>query len=378
MYSYDLQHSHENLIAKNRVKGFSFYFLCLFCLLLALLALPFIYIEVSSQARGFIRPAQDNVPIVSLVSGNILQMHLKNNLQVDKGDTLLMIDPQSIQSQLALNTDFRQQTEWNIQDLEQMLLGGPLLSLRLPHNQEDYEKFLSQEKELRTKVQVATQIFQRNKQLYNQAVIPAAEFERYESDKQLAEEALQSFVKQQKAQWQKQKKEVLDAQKNYKGTLEKIAIEKQNYLITAPISGTITNFKGYEAKSFLGAATQLAEISPNDALLVECQVSPKDIGLIQPGQRVRLQMDAFNYNQWGFLEAKVTEIDRHPVIQNQEVYFKVRAQLLGKQLKLKNGYTAEVQKGMSFTARFMITRRSLYQLLFDKVDQWLNPAVKPI
>ena len=28
---------------------------------------------------------------------------------------------------------------------------------------------------------------------------------------------------------------------------------------------------------------------------------------------------------------------------------------------------------MSFTARFMITERTLYELLYDKLDDWLNP-----
>ena len=377
MYSFDPQFSHENLIAKNRIKGFSIYFLCLFCALTALFASPFIFIDVSSQARGFVRPAGENVPIISLVSGNIIEMRLKNNQLVDKGDTLLLVDAQSINSQLQLNNEFVQQTQLNIQDLEQMLSGGSNLEIHLPHNREDYQKYQSQEKELKTKLTAATQIYHRNKQLFHQSVIPLAEYERYESDRELAEEALQSYISQQKSQWQRQRKELLDANKNYNGTLQKMAIEKRNYLITSPISGTIINFKGYETKSFIGAATQLAEISPNEPLLVECQVSPRDIGLIKIGQLVRLQMDAFNYNQWGFLDAKVSEIDQHPVVQNQEVYFKVRAQLLGKQLKLKNGYTAQVQKGMSFTARFIISRRSLYQLLFDKIDQWLNPTVKP-
>jgi len=377
MYSFDLENSVENLIAKNQVKSFSFYGIVLLLLLCTLCSLPFIFVDVSSQARGMVRPAGDNVPIVSLVSGNIIRLHMKNNLRVKRGDTLLLVDAQSIDSQVALNKDFQSQTQQNLQDLEQMILGEKSLHLQLDHNQEDFEKFLSQQKELETKIQVANAIFQRNKRLFVDKVIPSSEFERYESDKQLAEEALFSFQKQQKAQWQRQRKELLDAQKNYNGTLQKYSIEKKNYVIKAPITGTITNFKGYESHSFLGAATQLAEISPDEPLVVECNVSPKDIGLIQMGQQVRLQMDAFNYNQWGFMEAEVLEIDQQPQVQNQDVFFRVRCLMKEKGLQLKNGYKAEIQKGMTLTARFIITRRSLYQLLFDKVDQWLNPSIKP-
>ena len=34
------------------------------------------------------------------------------------------------------------------------------------------------------------------------------------------------------------------------------------------------------------------------------------------------------------------------------------------------------KKGMTVQARFIVARRSFWQLLFDKVDNWLNPNLK--
>ena len=62
----------------------------LLILLATLSSLPFIFVDVSSQARGIVRPAGDNVPIVSLVSGNIIRLHMENNMRVKRGDTLLL------------------------------------------------------------------------------------------------------------------------------------------------------------------------------------------------------------------------------------------------------------------------------------------------
>jgi HlyD family secretion protein len=53
--------------------------------------------------------------------------------------------------------------------------------------------------------------------------------------------------------------------------------------------------------------------------------------------------------------------------------FKVKCSLDVDHLKLKNGYKGYLKKGMNFTARFSVAERSLYQLLFDKVDDWINP-----
>lgn len=40
----------------------------------------------------------------------------------------------------------------------------------------------------------------------------------------------------------------------------------------------------------------------------------------------------------------------------------------------KNGYKGYLKKGMTLQARFIITERTLWQLLYDKVDDWINPA----
>ena len=53
----------------------------------------------------------------------------------------------------------------------------------------------------------------------------------------------------------------------------------------------------------------------------------------------------------------------------------VRCSLNTMQLPLKNGYTTNISKGMTVTTRYFITRRSLFELLFDKVDDWFNPKI---
>jgi multidrug resistance efflux pump len=377
MNQFEIENSVENLILKNRITGSSFYVFILLLALGGISSLPFINVDVSSRAPGFIRPLGDNVPVISLVSGNIQEINLKNNKAVQKGDTLLMINPQSINSQVAVNVDFQNQLQQNMEDLDHMINGESNSYLKLPHNQSELDKYLAQKKELVSRVRATTQIFQRNKELFIDRVIPQSEFEKFEDEKIVAEEALISFEKKQLAQWHQTKKELIEARKNYKGDQRKFEIEKKNYVIISPITGTIINFKGFESQSSVGASTQLAEISPDAPLIVECQVNPKDVGLIKMGQAVRLQMDAFNYNQWGFLDAKVFEIDHHPVINNNAIFFRVKCSLTNHRLVLKNGYSAEVQQGMSLVARFIITKRSLYQLLFDKVDSWLNPSINP-
>jgi HlyD family secretion protein len=59
----------------------------------------------------------------------------------------------------------------------------------------------------------------------------------------------------------------------------------------------------------------------------------------------------------------------------KQPYFKVRCSLDQHELSLKNGYVGKIRKGMTLQARFFVTRRTLFQLLYDKADDWLNPNV---
>ena len=152
--------------------------------------------------------------------------------------------------------------------------------------------------------------------------------------------------------------------------------EKENLNIKAPVNGTIQNLVGVYTGSPVFANQDLAQISPNTNLLAEVYVSPNDIGLLREGMDVRMQVSAFNYNQWGLLYGKVKEISNDIQVMNNQPMFEVKCSLNQDFLKLKNGYQGKLKKGMTLQARFVVTQRSLWQLMYDKVDDWVNPNLK--
>ena len=89
----------------------------------------------------------------------------------------------------------------------------------------------------------------------------------------------------------------------------------------------------------------------------------------------RFQLDAFNYNQWGLVKGKIEEISSDLIAVNDQPVFKIRCSLENEFLLLKNGYKGNLKKGMTLTGRFSLTERTLWQMLFDKVDNWLNPKL---
>jgi HlyD family secretion protein len=118
----------------------------------------------------------------------------------------------------------------------------------------------------------------------------------------------------------------------------------------------------------------VAVISPENSLIAEVIVPAKHIGMLFIGMPVKIQMDAFDYNQWGMVSGRITGISDDYHLVNNAPVFKVKCTLDTPFLRLKNGTTGLIKKGMTLNARFIIASRTLFQLLYQKSDDWLNPG----
>ncbi len=373
-FSSDPINTLENLIYKNKTKSFSIYLVLVLALIVFITLLPVIKVDISSQSRGIIRSTTDNVPITSIVSGSVIWIKLHNNTVVKQGDTLIKISKQNLETERNTQDTLSVAVTSLLSDVTN-ILQGKSSNLQTASAREDYLKFTVQQNELQSKVTQAQTNYNRNKILYDKEIIAKVEYEKYQYELRFANQALQSFVSQQKATWQNQKRDLEERVKNIKGNISKINVDAKNYLVLAPISGTIENFSGLQTGANVLASQPIATISATNNLIVESNVSPNDIGLIQKNQKVKFQLDAFNYNQWGLLEGKVIDIDRNITLKDNQAFFKVRSSMNTTMMQLKSGYKTQVSKGMTLTTRYSITRRSLFDLLFDKVDNWLNPKI---
>lgn len=371
-FSSDPINTLENLVSKNKTKSLSIYFVIVLALIVFLGFLPIIKFDISSQSRGIIRSKTDNVPVTAIVSGHVAWASLKNNVFVQKGDTLLKVSKENLESDKRTQDSLSSSVSALLDDVSN-LLQNKTNHLLTSAARENLFKFQYGKNEFQSKISQAQINHDRNKILYDKDIIAKADFEKIEYELRFNKQALQSYISQQKATWENQKRDLEERLKNLNGTVSKIKIESNNYIVLAPISGTIENFSGIQNGSFINASQSIAMISSADHLIVENNVSTRDIGLIKKNQKVKFQLDAFNYNQWGFLEGKVIDIDQNITIQGDQAFFKVRCAFNSTILKLKSGYQANVSKGMTLTTRYILTRRSLFDLLFDKIDDWLNP-----
>ncbi|MBR9855097.1 MAG: HlyD family efflux transporter periplasmic adaptor subunit [Algicola sp.] len=363
-------------IPKNEVKGRAVYGLILTVVLLAICAMPFLKVKIYKNAQGLVKPSKERIAIRSLNSGKVLFSNLESNKYVEKGDVLLIIENNVLTEQIALAAYDTERLSKQIRDLEYLSgqKGIQNDSIQSVRYQKEYFQFLEFTYEHKTRIKKLKIDFQRNQKLLDKGVIAKAEFENIKLEYDLALNAYNQFKKQQFNKWESSLTELRNELKITQNKNSQYLETKKEHTITAPVSGAIVNSIGIERGSLITSGSMLAEISPDTKLLAECYVSPLDIGLIDKSKPVNFQIDAFNYNQWGLATGKILEISQDVELINEQPVFKVRCQMNEGYLELKNGVRGTIKKGMTFNARFELTERTLYQLLYDKVDDWMNPT----
>jgi HlyD family secretion protein len=351
------------------------YLLILLLLVIAGAVLPFVRIDITHQGRGIIRSTSENNNVIAAIYGEVVESSLQENLYVEKGDILLKLNTEKLDEEFKALLVRRDLICEYQADLE-ALIHRKYPTLESLLYKKEKEEYLQKLKELDADLKQKTRDYHRNKELFEKKVIAEVEFENIEFAMEQAKRAGLLYSKQKLLQWQSTLKELELEKIDLETQIVKNEKEKRNYQVTAPISGVITHYAGIETGNFIAPGQNIAQISPKGDLIVECYITPADIGYIQKGMAVKFQLDAFNYNQWGLASGEVIEISPDIFQNENSSYFKVRCSLNETYLSLKNGYEGKFIKGLSLTARFVVTERNLYQLIYDKADDWLNPRLK--
>lgn len=349
------------------------YVLIVLLLIIAISVLPFISIDVTTQSQGIVKTPFESNQIQSSLSGQIERINLTEGAKVSKGDTLIVLQTDQIKEQVQLLDKQRNENSAFIKDLEKLLTGSYHLKT-LKYQHVSYQ-FNAKTEELNIDIEILQKEYMVAKQLFKEKVTPEMEFLQKKSQYEAAVSQLNVYKKQMTNNWQQDLVQIKQENRELKSNQSRLLKEMKQYTILAPISGTLIQVTGIHTGSFITPGQVLAHISPDKQLIAECYVHPKDVGLIRTGQSVRLQLDAFNYNQWGMIDAQVSSVSEDIIVIDNQPIFKVRCTLPTTFLQLKSGHKGHIKKGMTLTGRFILTERTLYQLLFDKVDDWLNPKL---
>ncbi|WP_423735387.1 HlyD family secretion protein [Chitinophaga caseinilytica] len=368
-----IEHSAMSWLPRVQVRSQMIYTSVLLAVLICMLALPFIYVDVSVKSAGIVRPVAEKNELRSLVSGTIADVLVREGSHVEKGQLILRLQEDISNSKISQASFELQQREAYIADLARLSTGGG--APRTALYQQQYSRFTAAISEQQATMDKLGRDLEMYKKLFADKVVAEKELrdKQYEYDRSVT--LYRSAVQQQRSAWAEELSRFRMESNRLQADAEQLEKQKEWNLIKAPVSGTIQQFNGKYPGGYLQTGEMIGIISPDSNLVAECLVSPKDIGYLKAGMPVRFQVDAFNYNEWGSVEGTVQSVDNDfTLVENQPV-FKVRCQFAATEVATAKGVKGQLKKGMTLQARFLLTRRSLFQLLYDKTDDWMNPNV---
>jgi multidrug resistance efflux pump len=406
------QHTVESLYASHGAQRVWTYWLLLFGAIGLLASLPLIKVDVSVRAAGLVRPTMERAEVRPAVSGHIAEVLGRDNERVRSGQPLLVIGSRDLEERLARNQALQAEHAALIHDLhilttepvvvtgnpsgdttEKDVIAGPLFVpslfyegsvvkplLRTAALRQEQTQFAAQWESRRLAQAKARHELARYTLLEARGIATRQELENasYEAERSQAESRL--LIEQTLVRWQARLREEHLTQAALLSEAERLREEKAHYILRAPADGQLMGFNAWSAGGYVSAGQSLGVVSPETALQVETYVSPRDIGQIRVGQAARLQIDAYSYTQCGTLDGTVTSISGD-LLRNggpeTNPSFKVLVQPAAAFIALPNGTRGDLKKGLTLSARFLVSRRSLLQLLYEDASSRLDPQGSP-
>ena len=350
------------------------YHLCLLLIAGVLISLPLVRVQVSVTGKGIIRPRQEKANIISVTSGMVEEVYVSEGDYIKMSDPILKVRSFNAARNLQLLKMELSDTDHYIDDLNGML-SDPV---KVPARQ----KFRTSWKEYCHHLDYLTLMYEkahrdwaRQTGLHKGGLISDKEYDDLTFSKNKAKQDRVRFMSESSRAWQEDHTAYLDRKRLLTKQIQQTEEQIRRSMINAPVSGSLEEFSGIFPGSVLQAGETIGVISPDSKLIGEMYVQSKDIAYLSTGQEVSIQVDAFPSREWGMIKAEIFAISNDYIWLNQQAVYRVKCRFPNKRLVLKNGYEGELIKGMTFQARCLIVSRSLFQLLTDKADDWLDPAI---
>ncbi len=374
------EHGLESYLISVTTRSRIIYWIIIVMIVAGIGILPFVYVDVSVQARGYFQSDIEKQVVTTPFQGKIIYSSIHNGKTVSKGDTLLVIDSETIQARNEALIQTIKENDASITDLERLTKINSLEDQPV-HARLVTPKYQAEYANLRNRHTIQLQVYrkkktehERNELLFRQQIVPKIEYENSLFLLNSEKINLDQIIISQKLLWQSDLTIRRNDSVRFLADFKQCSEEITNRIVVAPTGGEIIQSSDIQTGSIVSPGMKIAEISPEGELVATCFVKPADIGLIREKQKVKIQVDAFNFNEWGMLQGDITDISDDMIFENgSAAYFRVKCKPEKTFLSLKNGYRATIKKGMSLNTRIFVIRRSLFHLLFDKADNWFNP-----
>jgi membrane fusion protein, peptide pheromone/bacteriocin exporter len=262
------KYSLENYLISITTSSRIIYWIIILMILIGIAILPFVYVDVSVQARGYFQSDIEKQIVYTPFQGKIIYTSIRNGEAVTQGDTLLVIDSETIRAQHDALIQRIAENDASINDLEKLTKSGSLEN-QLTHIGLVTQRYRAELANLRNQQTIQFQKYQkkkteheRNKLLYNQQIIPEIDYENSLFVLTSEKDNLNQVLLYQESLWQSDLTNRRDESVKLLADLKQCSEELTDRIILAPTSGDIIQSSDIQTGSIVTPGQKIAEISP--------------------------------------------------------------------------------------------------------------------
>jgi len=191
----------ESLFAKRTTGSKVIYLTVIIAVTVVFALLPFVYVEISTQARGIIRTPFENNQLQTVVYGEITKIFISENTEVKKGDTLLILNAELIQEQMNRKEEKIREDSSFIRDIS-LLLAQEEKNLSTSKYITELRYFKSTMKEQQTNVRFLFNEYQVSKKLYEKNITSKLEYLQQKNNYEAALRQMENIKEQFYNRWE--------------------------------------------------------------------------------------------------------------------------------------------------------------------------------
>lgn len=159
------------------------------------------------------------------------------------------------------------------------------------------------------------------------------------------------------------------------GQLTQARVRAESQVVTAPVAGTIYNLEASLGARTVQPGDELLSILPAEHdLILEVKVLNRDIGFIQEGQRAKVKIATFPFQEFGTINGEVLSISPNSTIDKDlGPVFKAKVKL-DRNIVRVNNQDVELTPGMAATAEIVTRKRSVLTFLMEPITKRFDEA----
>lgn len=348
---------------------------------------------------GYLAPQNGVAPIFAQRGGIVTEIFVAEGDRVVAGDPIVRLsldsanaeDDASLAAQIA-RVDARIREARLQLEARSQLFGGEEaeLALRIEGLEADLDQLSRSADLARESAALAERQWERWQSLSERGLAPNAEVERVRNSLINAQGVLQDIARQ-RLERERQLSEVrhqvtqlptrrdleLSRARDSVTALEQARRDLERaagYTIPAPIAGRVTSVQASIGLAVRPELPLAALVPEGEVLRAHLLVPTSAAGFVEPGQAVRLRIDAFNYQRFGTVEGHVADLSTSALspselaapISVQAPVYRLSVDL-ARQSVSAYGSSQPLQPGMTLSADVIVDERPLWRWVMDPV-----------